>query len=402
MEGASIESLYRTSDRLVHAVSMNFHRYLYDKIRWNARLIAIKGARGVGKTTLLLQHIKENFGENSQLALYVSLDNMWFATHTLSEVVEYHYTHGGTHLFIDEVHKYKDWQTVIKNINDEYPDMHVVYTSSSMLKMESEKGDLSRRQILYQLNGLSFREYMAFEGAVATECVSLQDLLRRHTKIALQITSQCKVLPLFERYLKVGFYPFYKRDSEEFEQRLQSVIRTILYEDLPAVEDVSYPTVQKVQRMLMILAAKVPQTPNMSELYGHLETNREQGMKMLDLLEKGSLLNLLSSEKKSFRYLSKPDKIYLNNTNLMYALTPMANVGTLRETFFLNQLMAVAKVCYPPQGDFFVDNKYLFEVGGGSKSFEQIKDLQDSYLAVAGIEIGYGHRIPLWMFGLLY
>lgn len=402
MEIQTIEGLYLTSNRQVARTTTAFHRYLYDQIQWNARMIGIKGARGVGKTTMMLQRIKEEFNDSPEKALYVSLDNMWFMTHSLSEVVEYHYTHGGTHLFIDEIHKYENWQTLIKNIADEYPDLHVVYTGSSMLKIDQNEGDISRRQLVYTMQGMSFREYLAFEGIIDTPAVTLEDLLTHHQRIAMDITSGVRVLEHFDNYLKHGYYPFYKTDSDGFELRLQSVIRTILYEDLPAVEDITYETIRKTERMLMILAEHIPQTPNMNELYSQLETNRNLGIKMLYLLERAALLSLLSSEAKNMKQLVKPDKMFLNNANLMYALTPHAQIGTVREVFFNNQLAATNEVSYPKQGDFLVNHKYLFEVGGRKKSFEQIKDIPNSYLAVDSIETGHGNRIPLWMFGLLY
>lgn len=402
MEIQTIEGLYLTSNRMVARTTTAFHRYLYEQIKWNAWMIGIKGARGVGKTTMLLQRIKEEFHDSPEKALYVSLDNMWFKTHSLSEVVEYHYTHGGTHIFIDEIHKYENWQTLIKNIADEYPDLHVVYTGSSMLKIDQNEGDISRRQLIYTLHGMSFREYLAFEGVMEIPAVSLDYLLTNHQRIAMDVSSEVRVLGHFETYLKHGYYPFYKKDGDGFEQRLQSVIRTVLYEDLPAVEDISYETIRKTERMLMILAEHVPQTPNMNELYSQLETNRNLGMKMLYLLERAALLSLLTSEAKNMKQLAKPDKIFLNNSNLMYALSANIQIGTVREVFFNSQLAATNEVSYPKQGDFLVNHKYLFEVGGRKKSFEQIKDVPDSYLAVDSTETGHGNRIPLWMFGLLY
>lgn len=402
MEIQSIEGLYLTSNRMVARTTTTFHRYIYDQIKWNARMIGIKGARGVGKTTMLLQRIKEEFRDAPEKALYVSLDNMWFKTHSLSEVVDYHYTHGGTHIFIDEIHKYDNWQTLIKNIADEYPDLSVVYTGSSMLKIDQNEGDISRRQLIYTMHGMSFREYLAFEGIISIPAVSLEDLLANHQRMAMDITAGVRVLEYFDAYLKCGYYPFYKTDGEGFDLRLQSVIRTILYEDLPAVEDITYETIRKTERMLMILAEHVPQTPNMNELYSQLETNRNLGIKMLYLLEKAALLSLLTSEAKSMKQLAKPDKIFLNNPNLMYALSTNVQIGTIREVFFNNQLAATNQVNYPKQGDFLVNYKYLFEVGGRKKLFEQIKDIPDSFLAVDSIETGHGNRIPLWMFGLLY
>lgn len=401
MEEIAVEALYRASYRKISSISTGFTRYLYHRINWNDRLIGIKGARGVGKTTLILQHIKEHFPERTQ-ALYVSLDNLWFTTHSLMDLAEYHYTHGGTHLFLDEIHRYPQWQTVLKNLNDDYPDLYIVYTGSSMLEIDSSQGDLSRRQIVYHLTGLSFREFLEFEGELTIPPVGLDELLAKHVGMASDITAAIKILPLFEKYLKTGYYPFYKDTYEGYDFRLQEVIRQIIESDLPAVEDVQYVTIQKVKKMLMILAERVPHTPKMSELYKELDTNREQGLKMLYALERGGLLALLTAEIKNYRSLSRPDKIYLNNTNLMCALSVRTDVGNIRETFFLNQVSACCDVLLPPKGDFYVNRRYLFEVGGRSKTFEQIKDIPDSYLAVDSVEIGHHNRIPLWMFGFLY
>lgn len=396
-----MESLFNTYTRRIKSVRLNFYRYLYSGIDWNDRLIAIKGARGVGKTTLILQHIKNDFPDLRK-ALYVSLDNLWFSTNSLARLVDYHYTHGGTHLFLDEVHRYPDWQTAIKNLYDDYPDLHIVYTGSSMLEIDRKQGDLSRRQIVYTLAGMSFREYLKFEGIADIPRVDIKTLLRNHMSIASSLTEKVKILPLFEKYLQQGYYPFYKDTYQGYGMRLQDVARQVIEADMPAVDDIQFSTIRKVRKMLMILAARVPHTPKMAELYRELETTREQGLKMLYSLERGGLLSLLSYEPKNYRNLSRPDKIYLENPNLMYALTERVDKGTLRETFFYNQVSAVEEVLLAPKGDFLVGHDMLFEVGGKNKSFEQIKDEPDSYLAIDDVEVGYGNKIPLWMFGLLY
>jgi predicted AAA+ superfamily ATPase len=401
MEEQDIERIYRAYRRKLKDTPLSFTRYLYEKINWNDKLIGIKGARGVGKTTLMLQHIKKHF-ELNDCALYVSLDNLWFSTHSLDDLVEYHYTHGGTHLFLDEVHRFPQWQTVLKNLNDDYPDLYVAYTGSSMLEIDTQQGDLSRRQIVYQLAGLSFREFLEFECGMKITPYTLEELLQCHVAIASEITADIKILPLFEKYLQTGYYPFYKSTFQGYDFRLQEVVRQVIESDLPAVEDVQYITIQKVKKMLMILAERVPHTPKMSELYKELDTNREQGLKMLYALERGGLLSLLSTQVKNYKSLSRPDKIYLENTNLMYALSPNADIGTLRETFFSNQLSVGHEVLLPSQGDFYIDRQYLFEVGGKTKTFNQIKDIPNSFLAVDGTEVGHHNRIPLWMFGLLY
>lgn len=391
------------SRRRLGAVSSDFKRYLYGEIDWRDRLIAIVGARGVGKTTLLLQHIKEDFKEDRDRVLYASLDHLWFEAHSLLELVEFHYQNGGTHLFLDEVHYRKDWQRVLKNIYDDYPSLHIVYTGSSLLKLDAESGDLSRRQVLYHMAGLSFREYLSIENGTELEAVSLEGLLRDHIKLAEYVTASEKIMKRFNDYLNAGYYPFYREVFAGYEERILQVINQILESDYPATYPISYTTVTKIKKMLYILAQSCPQTPNMSELYAQLETDRNQGLKMLYILERADLLNLLSSQKSSVKNMSRPDKLYCENTNLMNALTKKADVGTKRETFFLNQLRAAGHdVKYPAAGDFIVDDKYLFEVGGRRKSFDQIKDIESSYLAIDDVEVGRGNKIPLWMFGMLY
>ena len=400
MEG--LDEILRIYNRRLQGTPEGFKRYLIDKIDWRDNLIAIKGAKGTGKTTMLLQHIKESFTDKDK-ALYLSLDNLWFETHSINDLIEYHYTHGGTHLFLDEVHYFPNWRTLIKNINDDYPGLHVVYTGSSMLKIDSGVADLSRRQLPYTLHGMSFREYLLYEGLAEIEPITLDFLLSNHRQIAEDILSNgMKILPLFGDYLRHGYYPFYKSVYSGFEIRLQQVVNHVLENDYPIIEGVEQSTIRKTKKMFMILAEQVPQTPNMSNLYNELETDRNQGLKMLYALEKAGLMALLSDKPKQIDKLSRPEKIFMDNSNLMYAYATNPNIGTVRETFFLSQLAVDHSVIYPVKGDFLVDGKYLFEVGGRKKSFEQIKDEDDSYLAVDDTEIGHHNRIPLWMFGLLY
>ena len=389
--------------RKLAATPMAFFRYLYKMIDWNDTLIGIKGPKGCGKSTLLLQHIKETFrGKELDKVLYISLDNLWFSSHNVIDLIDYHYTHGGTHLFIDEIHYYKQWQTLLKNISDDYPGLYVVYTGSSMLQLEKSEGDLSRRLTMYEMRGLSFREYLEYEGIMQMPSVTLEQLLSDHVGIAMEICEKTKILEHFKKYLEVGYYPFYKAVHQGYYQRLQNVANQVIEVDYPNVEDITMSTIRKTKKLLMILAERVPQLPKMNELYKDLETDRNQGLKMLYALQRGGLLLLLSDDAKSPDNLSRPDKIYINNPTMMFALTPKVDTGTLRETFFCNQLSQSHEVRYPKAGDFLVDRKYLFEVGGKGKNFDQINDIPDSYLAVDNTEVGHRNRIPLWMFGLLY
>lgn len=397
----SPDILYRNSHRNVEKVSMKFQRELLHSINWKARIIGIKGPKGVGKSTLLKQRIKEAFRDDGK-ALYVSLDNMWFANNTLADLVEYHYTHGGTHLFLDEVHKYPHWQTYIKNIYDDYPTMNVVFTGSSLLKIEKGEGDLSRRVAMYTMNGLSFREFLMFEDALHFEKLKLDDILSRHLQIATEISDKLHVLPYFENYCKYGYYPFYKEDLEGFHAKLMEVAQQTIEMDMPAVEKVEYNTTQKLKKLLGIIALQVPFTPKMEELYSQLETSREQGLKLLDLLEKGALLGQLKTRVKAIKQMSAPEKLYLDNPNLMYAFNRYPEIGTVRETFFYSQTVHTQELNAPKHGDFLIDGVHTVEVGGSDKRFGQIKDLPDSYLAIDGVEFGRGNKIPLWLFGFLY
>ena len=323
------------------------------------------------------------------------------AIHIL-DLIEYHYIHGGTHLFLDEVHKYGNWQWGIKNIYDNYPSLNVVFTGSSMLQIDEGNVDLSRRVAMNTVNGMSFREYLAFEGLLCWDKIPLDDILAHHVEIATEITNKIHVLDFFGDYMKQGYYPFFKEDPEGFNDRLTEVCRQVIEQDIPSVTDVEYSTVQKLKKLLYIIAAQVPFVPKMEDIYTQLEVNREQGLKLLDLLERAAMIGQLKTKVKSVKRMSSPDKLFLDNPNLMYALSLNPEIGTIRETFFYNQLSRVCEVNYPDKGDFLVNGKYLFEVGGPRKSFDQIKDEPDSFLAIDGVEFGRGNKIPLWLFGFLY
>lgn len=382
-------------------VTLDFKRYLYHQINWDSRVIGIKGERGVGKTTMLLQRIKEKYN-NPDDTFYISLDHYWFGTHQLQNLIEFLYKRGITEFYIDEVHKYKGWSTILKNLVDQYKDLRIVYTESSLLEIDNAKVDMSRRQTSYTLKGMSFREYLAYEDILHVDAISLEDLLKNHITIAIDITAKTKILVAFEAYLRSGVYPFYKEAGSDFLVRLKEVIDTVIESDLPAVDKITYDTIEKCKKLLMIIAENVPLQPNVNRLSSSLGTTRDSLLKLLYNLDKAEILELLTVELKSYKKLVNPEKIYLGNTNLMYALSPKIDVGTLRETFFIDQLSSIGSIQMPLKGDFLVNGKYLFEVGGESKEFYQIAGIHDSYLAIAGIETGYSARIPLWMFGLLY
>ena len=401
METSELQPLFDKYHRKLSKIDLRFKRYLYSQINWDARFIGIKGPRGVGKTTMLLQNILERYSDIDQ-TLYASLDDLWFASHSLIDLVDWAWQHGIMRLYLDEVHRYDQWAVTLKNIYDDYPDMSIIYTSSSLLIMDNAKVDLSRRQTVYTLYGMSFREYLELEGIIKLDDIPLEDLLQNHVRHAMRITSAIKVAPLFETYLRHGYYPFYRESIEDFPIRLRETISVVIDNDLPAVEKVTFETLQKVKRLLMIISEQVPFEPNMSILWRQLDTNNELGLRMLYALDKAQILGLLTAKAKNYKQLIKPDKIFLGNTNLMNVLCSRVDKGNERETFFYSQLIVKNQASYPKQGDFLIDDKYLFEVGDKGKTFEQIADVPSSFLAVDGIEIGHGSRIPLWMFGMLY
>lgn len=401
MDDSTREKVYRMSAELVAETSTAFKRYLYAEIDWDTRLLCIKGPRGVGKTTMMLQYISEM--PHPENALYVSLDNVWQDARETYSLAEYHLAHGGTHFLIDEVHKLVNWQDLVKSLNDNLKRLKVVYSGSSLLKLEKRGGDLSRRQTPYVLDGLSFREYLKFEGVADLPPLPLQDILSRHVELARPICRRFPVLAHFDAYLEKGYYPFYRDEPRHYLARIVATVNQVLDVDYPEIEDVEPMTIRKARRMLNVLASSAPLTPNMDKLYRELGTDRKQGLKILYALERAGLLSLLSSSaKESLKSLPTPDKIYCHNPNLMRALVASPNRGTIRETFFLNQLRHAHEVSYPTKGDFLVDGHWLFEVGGQGKGFGQIKDMSDSYVVNADADVGIGHKIPLWLFGFLY
>ena len=378
-------------------------RYLYGAIDWSERLIGIKGSRGVGKTTMLLQHIRKTFPERSQ-AFYVSLDNIWFSSRSLTELVEYLYTHGVKYVFLDEVHRYPQWVREIKNIYDSYPKLHIVFTGSSLLEIDNAQADLSRRVRMYHLYGLSFREYLELNNVATFPSLSLEGIIAKHERLAAEITSQITVLPHFEQYMQRGYYPFFVETSstESYWERLQRVISTIIENDIPAVEKVEYETLLKVKQLLMLLAQMVPFTLNVSSLCEKISVTRNQLIRLLKLLEKASLIRQLRSDTKGLKAIGKPDKILFDNPNVMHALGENADIGTVRETFFAMSMAQSHQIQQPKQGDLLVDGTYLFEVGGKEKGYGQIRNVENSFVVADGVEVGFGNKIPLWLLGFLY
>lgn len=401
MTEENIRMIYDMSAERIRETDTSFHRYLFGEIDWDARVVALDGPRGVGKTTMFLQHLRENPAE-SDSSLYVSIDNVWLNTQELYELVQHHVRHGGESIYIDEIHYLSGWQNLIKSLYDNFKKLKIAYTGSSILRLASGKADLSRRQIEYTLAGMSFREFLEFEGCGSFKAHELDDILKNHVAIADTIVTKMKIVPKFEQYLDHGYYPFYREEPRHFHRKLLQVVNQVLDVDLPKVEDVTTETIRKSRRMLTILAESTPQTPNTSRLCRSLEMDRKQGLKILHALRRAGLVGMLAEDADAIKHLCSPNKLYCDNTNLMHALTPTPDKGTLREVFFNNQLSVRNTTAFPTRGDSRVDGKHLFEIGGEKKTFAQIKDMPGSYLAIDGIEVGRGCRIPLWLFGFLY
>lgn len=395
-----MDSLIKIYLRLLQETDEKTFRYLYQNIDWTERCVAIIGAKGVGKTTMLLQHIKTTF-ENKDEALYASLDNVWFANHTIFELADEFYMNGGTHLFLDEIHHYPNWTTEIKNIYDSFPKLKIVFTGSSLLQIYKSTTDLSRRVVYETLEGLSFREFLKFENVGDFPSYSLQDIVENHQNIAFKITQNIKIIPLFKKYLKNGYYLFYKQGVKKYDYKLQEAINNVIDVDIPALENIEFASRHKIKRLLAILSELVPYTPKITDLGNAIDSNRNNTVKYLSLLANAKLLNLISHKGKTIGDLTKPDKVLLNNTNLAYMFGDTANIGSARETFFVNQVSAVSDIFLAKQGDFLA-GKYTFEVGGKTKTYDQIKDIPNSFVVADDIEIGHKNKIPLWLFGMLY
>lgn len=398
-----MEQLFSISRNLIESTDLSFKRYLYNNIDWNNRLIAIVGSRGVGKTTLMWQHIKENYDIYSDDSLYVSLDNFWFLSHSLWELADKFNKNGGKALYIDEVHKYPNWSREIKNIYDSFPHLKIVFTGSSMLDIFSSTGDLSRRARKYTLYGMSLREYIEYEHGIKIEAISLEDILNNHKYLASSICNQLKPLPIFKKYIETGYFPFYKEDINGYHIRLMETVNAILETDLPANFDIEYSTILKIKRLFSLISELVPFTPNISNLASQVDTTRTSLIKYLNALEQAKAIILLDKEAKGLKGMVKPEKIYLGNTNYAYAFAgKQPETGNLRETFFMSMLQVDYDIRYSAQTDFLVENKYSFEIGGKNKGQAQISGLQNGFIVKDDIETGINNIIPLWLFGFLY
>jgi hypothetical protein len=392
-----MESLLFKSNKKVANSIDKIKRLIYDDIHWDERLILLLGYRGVGKTTLMLQRLRE-FGEKG---IYFSMDDLYFETNRLVTVVEELYTLGYRAFFIDEVHRYSFWSKDLKQLYDDYEDIHLVATGSSILEVAKGQGDLSRRAIVHQLQGLTFREYLQFEKKIKLSPIDLETILERHHEISADLSEQFSLKKDFNNYLKNGYFPFYKENKSVYFQKLSETINLVIDIDIAPFEELNYNTVRTMKKLLYVISQSVPFVPNITKLSERLEAPRNTILRLLDLLHQAKIIKLLHAENEKMSYLKKPEKIFLENTNFMYLFAEgKANIGSIRETFFLNQLGQHHRVTASKWGDFMVDEKFTFEVGGSNKNFKQIKGVPNSYLAI-DIENGTGNKVPLWLFGML-
>jgi len=398
-----MEELFKLSWQRIDNTSLKFKRYLYSSIDFSERLIGILGARGVGKTTLILQYIKENFNGSDNEVLYLSLDNFYFTQNTLIELTERFRSIGGKYLFLDEVHKYPRWSTDIKTIYDNYPDMKIIFSASSLLHIYKGQADLSRRVALYKLNNLSFREYIELTTGKTVETHSLSDILSNHINISRKIATVIKPVKKFKEYLNNGMYPFLLEGKSKYHDKLYQSVMQVFESDIPEITNITSKQLHKLKQLLYVISTSAPFTPNISKLAEKIGIDRKIIYKYLQILEDAQLTMSLRHPSKGMTSFNKPQKLYLNDPNLMYIMGEIQpDIGNIRETFFLNQTNSKHKVNYTSNTDFIVDNKYYFEIGGKNKTKKQIKNLPESYIVSDDIELGFNNKIPLWLFGFLY
>lgn len=401
--------LFDTQRRVLSNLKFKRKRYLYKVIDWSSKAILIVGQRGVGKTSLILQYLKENFAK-SQKALYISVDNPFFKNISLYEFALNFERFGGEILFIDEIHKLNDWATHIKSIYD-MTNLRVIISGSSMIQITAQEVDISRRVRLYRLANLSFREYLLFVHNIELDPVGLNEIFDDHTEMAYDILEKVKPFVYFNDYLSFGCYPFVVDRKNDYANLLINIINQIIEVDLPYVTHINFTQIDKIKKLIYLISTSVPLKPNISKLSQAVEVSRPTLTEYLHYLEFGSLVNSVNSQARGYGVISKPEKIFMYNTNLSKAISNNANVGAMRETFFVNQIKS-ANYCksklledtilLSKNGDFKLLGKYIVEIGGKNKSFKQIKDIPQSYIIADDIEMGSGNKIPLWLFGFLY
>jgi len=374
-------------------------RFLYKRVDFNSKLVGIIGARGAGKTTMLLQYLKD-VDLNDDEKLYISCDHPMVATNSLFEIAEEAHKYGVKLIVIDEIHKSKNFSVDLKNIYD-FLDIKIVFTGSSAISLEQSKVDLSRRALIYKLPELSFREFINLKENLELEPFSLEEILTNHTNISSKILQEIRPLKYFNEYLEYGAYPYFLEGLTSYSQRLVEILNQTLREDIATIYRVKPENIEILQKILELICASEPYEINYEQISTITNISKNTLKQYLYYLEKASLARRAGGKTRGNQYISKPDKLYLHNTNLFNILCDEPKIGTKREVFFALSLNE-HNLTYPKKGDFLVDGKYLFEIGGKNKSFKQIKDLPNSFVVADDIEIGFKNRIPLWLFGFLY
>ncbi len=396
-----ITSLLIFSNQIKSQVVPKYKRFLYNEIDFNERLIGIIGARGAGKTTLLLQYLKED--TNGSETLYIIGDHPLVASEGLFSIADAFQKVGGKVLIIDEIHKVKDFEIALKLIYDSFFELQVIFTGSSAVALDHAKADLSRRAIMHILPVLSFREYLELETELTFQNHTLYDILENHTQISIDILSKIKPLAYFDTYLKEGAYPFYKDGKGSYIQKLLVATMQVLSVDLPSIYAIEHDKINSLKKMLIMLCQSEPFDINISKLCGAVELNQKTLYKYLGILQAAGLIRILGAKSSGISIISKPEKLYLDNTNLFNIFCDTPKDGTIRETFFASALSYNHSLNYPKdRGDFIIDDLYTFEVGGRGKTKKQIKDIDNSFIVSADIEVGATNKIPLWLFGFIY
>lgn len=389
-----MERLFEYSNKLINEVDTSFLRYMHSEINWKSRMIGLIGPRGVGKTTLVLQYIKQNL--NPAETLYITAEDFYFVDNRITELVDTFVKFGGKNLFIDEIHKYKDWAKELKLIYDYHKDLNIVFTGSSVLDIKKGASDLSRRAVIYNMQGLSFREYLKLFHNVSAKTYTLEEILEHK----VDIPEMERPLPFYVDYIKRGYYPFAL--EEDFDIRLAQIINQTLENDIPMYADMNVATGRKLKQLLAIISKSAPFKPNMSKIAEMLSASRNNISDYCLYIEEAGMIAQLRDNTGGIRGLGKVDKIYLDNTNLIYNLAnDTSNIGNIRETFFLNQMRVKHNVVSSPVSDFLIDDM-TFEVGGKNKGQKQIKDIENGYVVKDDIESGFLNIIPLWQMGLTY
>lgn len=398
-----MDELYSYQNKILKTISDAWHRSAFETIDWSQRLLGIKGLRGVGKTTLLLQYLKFHYPENVN-ALYVSADNPWFYNNGLYELISDFEKSGGKLLLIDEMHKYPDWPAELKAGYDGHPDVQFIFSASSAFDIFKAEADLSRRATITPLPGLSFREFLEFRHEILIPAITIKQLLKDANSISKEFNEKAKPLPLFKEYLLHGYFPFLKNESaESAKQKLSAIVNAVLENDLAYVQDYSPSNIQKIKKLLGVIAGTAPFTPNVSKIAAKLNVGRNTIYNYLKHLEDAHILNLTHKTGRGVSVLQKPDKVYFENTNLACALNEKVDTGALRETFFVNQVRNAGQTIHlAKQGDFLINNEITIEIGGKNKSGKQIAGIENAYVVKDDVEYAFQNRIPLWMFGLLY